>query len=1496
MAEARKRRELLPLIYQHLLQAGYVRAAREVKEQSGQKSFPTQPVTLLDIYTHWQQTSEVGQKRKAENDAALQAKKSRVSDPISSSESSEDDEEEEVKVETTNAKKTPRLVSTNLSVVRADKPSSVKDQAKADTKKASKMVNSVPHPTSGKVATHLLSGKSPKKLEAPLTNTASVSEIAKQGTVPAKPGVEDHTDSSSKDSSSSSDETDVEVKPSVQTPPAKASPVLHKESPGRRTAPALGKVGDVKGQVRGVTSTPESRATKPEEESESSEESSESEEEAPAKPLSQVKALGKTSQVQATSAPVKGSLGKGTTTAPSIKAGTTQANAGRPEQDSESSSESDSEEETPAVMTPLQAKSSVKSPQVRTVLTPAKQGSPLKGATRVLSGKTGPAAAQAGKQEEDTESSSEESDSEEQTPAATTSLQTGPAAAQAGEQEEDSSSSDESDSEEQTPAATTPLQAKTSGKSPQARTTQSMRASGKVGIPVPPEKTGSVAPQTPVRKLEEASDSSSEEDSDSSGKAPPAVTLGQGKPSGKISQIRPASGPTKGPLGKGATPVPPQKAGHVATTHIKAESPKEDSESSEESDSEEEAPAVVTPAQGKLVMKSPQDKTSPKKSTPVTPASSKVPPVRVGTPAPWKAGPVTSPACTTSSAVAKDAQKAKEESSSSEDESENEEETTPVTTVGQTKSVGKSLQGKATSVSAKGPIGPGNTPALPGKAGLAASKIKVEIEDNSESSEDESDSEEGSTAVPPAQVKASVKTPQAKANLVSPSVSSVKGAVSAPGKVVTTGVTAKLASPAKASRVKAKRGLGQKRQLTSHSHAMGGSLTSKGPYSEKPPMRTPHSVVPVRGQASVPAVGKAVTVAAQVKTPGKASEIKAASASIKGSSVKAAAPTPPEKTGLAAPQAGKPEEDSESSSEESDSEEEASAAVTPAQILSPRKEGTCKPARSRTPAAPKKSTEGSSESSEDELLSGQVIKPPLIFVDPNRSPAGPAATPSPAQTASAQRKARASESTAKSSSSESEDEDVIPATQCLTPVMKTSTVSTPPAHLGTASTSEESRRVAEGKLQKTPANQAIKKSTTSLPLTQAALKVLAQKANETQPPPARTQPSSGVGSALGKSSVQNTQSSPVQARGTNKVRNPKLPEAQQTTVTPTRLLQPKTSKMSDDSSGSSSESEQNVKGAQSTKLAHSPGPVPTSGETLVEETTESSEDELVEPSQSLLSGYRTSGSNLTNSQASKASPKPGPNPSVSSAPATKDVLDGKLEAEPQQAVTTMSPKTDRRKATSGTKPQKPKKGAVSPQASTVALEKDITQRLLREPWPLSEAQVQASVAKVLAELLEQERQKALDATKESSKKARVGLKRKLSGDQLPATTPKSKKKKKLAAGDSGEGTASLEKAPRTQKGKSKKDKASSEIKEKKGKESSGSGEVKEKLEGDPGTVKDGNQGSSDSKKEKKKSDKKKKDKEKKEKKKKLKKAPSKEHDSPSQKKKKKKKKTAELTA
>ncbi|XP_064134257.1 treacle protein isoform X5 [Loxodonta africana] len=1459
MAEARKRRELLPLIYQHLLQAGYVRAAREVKEQSAQKSFPTQPVTLLDIYTHWQQTSEVGQKRKAENDAALQAKKTRVSDPISSSESSDDEEEAEA----------PRLVSANTSVVGVDLPSSMKEQGKAKTKKTSKVVNSVPHPASGKVVAHLLSGKSPKKLAAPLANTTLVSETEEESSVPAprataKPGMVDQADSSSEDTSSSSDETDVEAKPSLKTPPAKASPiqalpVLSKESPGRRAAPAPGKVGDVTTQVRGGPSTPATGTKKPEEESESSEEESESEEEAPVETPSQVKASGKISQAGGASATAKGPPGKGAAIATPVKAGATQAKAGKPEQDSESSSEeeSSSEGETPAPMAPLQMKPSGKASQVRAASAPAK-GSPVKGAAPAPPGKTGPGAAPAGKPEEDLQSSSEE----------------------------------ESDSGEETPAAKT--------------------------------VTVSTA-QAQVGKPEEDSESSSEEDSDSEGEAPAAVTPVQAKPSGKTVQVRPASGPIKGPLGKGATPVPPQKAGPVAT-QVKAERPKEDSESSEESESEEEAPAATTPAQAKPAMKTPQPKASPRKNTPITPASAKLPPMQVDTPAPWKAGTATSPACTASPATARGAQRPQEESSSSEgsESEEEEEETAPVATAGPAKSVGKNLQGKAASAPAKAPSGPGTAPVPPGKVGLAAAQVKTETYEDSESSEEESDSEEAPAAVSPAQVKASVKTPQIKANPASPRVSSVKAAASTSGKAITTGVQAKLVSPAKASGAKATRELGQR----------GGRPSSeptpdKGPTQVKPPMRTPQSsAILVQGQVSVPAVGKAVAVAAPAKTGAvrgpqeedsgsseeesdseeeapaqakpsrKAPQVKAASASTKGSPGKGAAPAAPGKTGPTATKAGQLKEDSENSSEEeSDSEEEAPAAVTPAQILSPRKEDNCKPARSKTlaPAPPEKNAEGSSESSEEELPSGQVIKPPLIFVDPNRSPAGPAATPAPAQAAGAPRKARASESTARSSSSESEDEDVIPATQCSTPVIKTNVV---------ASSSKESRGVAEGKQQKVLAPQVTKKNQASLPLTQATLKVLAQKANEAQPPAARTQPSSGVGSTLGKSPVLSPQSSPVQARGTNKPKNPKLPEAQPVAATASRHPKTNASRTSEDSeesSDSSSESKQDAEGAQRAKVAHRPvGPTPSGRETLVEETTESSEEEVVEPSQSLLSGYVTPGVTPANSQASKATPRPGPNPSVSSTLATKDALDGKMDPESQQAVATMSPKTGRREAASGTKPQKPrkpKKGAVNTPASTLALQSDITQRLLSEAWPLSEAQVQASVAKVLAELLEQKRKKAADAAKESSKKARGGLKRKLSGDQLAAGTPKSKKKKKLAAEGGGEGALSLEKAPGTLKGKSKRDKASGNIKEK-GKGSPGSQEAKEKPEGVPGMVKveGGDESNPKSKKEKKKSDKKKKDKEKKEKKKKTKKASTKDPDSPTQKKKKKKKKTVEQTA
>uniref|UniRef100_A0A2I3MIE0 Treacle ribosome biosis factor 1 n=1 Tax=Papio anubis TaxID=9555 RepID=A0A2I3MIE0_PAPAN len=1409
MAEARKRRELLPLIYHHLLRAGYVRAAREVKEQSGQKCFLAQPVTLLDIYTHWQQTSELGRKRKAEEDAALQAKKTRVSDPISTSESSE--EEEEAEAET--AKATPRLASTNSSVLGADLPSSLKEKAKAETEKAGKTGNSMPHPATGKTVTNLLSGKSPRKSAEPSANTTLVSETEEEGSVPAfgaaaKPGMVSagQADSSSEDTSSSSDETDVEVKTSEKILQVRAASTAAKGTPGKGATPAPpGKAGAVAFQTK---------AGKPEEDSESSsEESSDSEEETPAaKALLQAKASGKTPQVRAASAPAKESPRKGAAPAPPGKTGPAVAKAqtGKQEEDSQSSSEeSDSEKEAP-----VQTKPSGKTSQVRAASASAKE-SPRKRAAPPPPRKTGPAATQA----------------------------------QAGKQEEDSgSSSEESDSDREAPAAMNAAQVKPLGKNPQVKPASTMGTGplGKGPGPVLPGKVGPTTPSAQVGKWED-SDSSSEESSDSDdGEVPTAVAPAQEKSLGKVLQAKPASGPAKGP---------PQKAGPVAI-QVKAEKPMEDSESSEESSDSadsEETPAAMTAAQAKPALKIPQTKACPKKTNT---ASAKVTPVRVGTQAPRKAGTVTSPVGS-SPAVAGGTQRPAEDSSSSEESDSEEEKTGPAVTMGQAKSVGKGLQVKAASVPVKGSLGQGTAPVLPGKTGPTVTQVKAEMQEDSESSEEESDSEEA--AAPSAQVKTSVKKTQAKANPAAVRASPAKGTISAPRKVVTAAAQAKQRSPAKA----------------------------------KPPVRNlQNSTVLVRGPASVPPVGKAVAAAAQVQTgpeedsgsseeesdseeetetpaqakpSGKTPQVRAALAPAKESPRKGAAPAPPGKTGPSATQAGK-QDGSGSSSEESNSDGEAPAAAT----------------------------------------SAQVIKPPLIFVDPNRSPAGPAATPVQAQAASTPRKSRASESTARSSSSESEDEDVIPATQCLTPGIRTNVVTVPTAHpriapkasMTGASSSKESSRISDGKKQEGPATQVSKKNPASLPLTQAALKVLAQKASEAQPPVARTQPSCGADSAVGTLPATSPQSTPVQAKGTNKLRKPKLPEGQQATKAPG------SSDDSEDSSNSSSGSEEDAEGPQVAKSAHTlVGPTPSRTETLVEETAaESSEDDVVAPSQSLLSGYVTPGLTPANSQASKATPKPYSSPSVSSTLAAKDDPDGKQEAKPQQAAGMLSPKTGGKEAASGTTPQKsrkPKKGAGNPQASTLALQSNITQCLLGQPWPLNEAQVQASVVKVLTELLEQERKKVVDATKESSRKGWESRKRKLSGDQPAARTPRSKKKKKLGAGEGGEASVSPEKTSTTSKGKAKRDKASDDVKEKKGKGSLGSqgakDEPEKELQKGIGKVEGGDQSNPKSKKEKKKSDKRKKDKEKKEKKKKAKKSSTKDSESPSQKKKKKKKKTAEQT-
>ncbi|XP_021571021.1 LOW QUALITY PROTEIN: treacle protein [Carlito syrichta] len=1402
------------------------------------KIFLAQPVTLLEIYTHWQQTSELGRKRKAEGDAALQAKKARVSDPISSSESSEEEEEEEAEAKTTKA--TLKPACTNSSTLAIGLPSSMKEKATTKTEKGSRTGNSMPHPVSGKTVAHLLSGSSPRKSTEPSANTVLVSETEEEGSVPvrgatAKPGLVSagQASSSSEDSNSSSDETDVEVKPSVKPAQVRAPPAPSKASPVGRTAPALGKVGSAGPQVRGGALPPAKGPGKSGEKTESSEEPSGSEEEAPAGTPRQVKASEKTLQVGAAPAPAKGTLGRGAAPNPPGRAApaTTPAQVGKQEEDSESSSkeESDSEEETPAAAASLQvrpregdpvwpgpprrppgkavppcaraqahlipqpppstwhdaicpvssrlpsgllalilflqAKPSGKTPQLRAASAPSKE-SPRKGAAPAPPGKAKPAAAQAqvGKQEEDSESSSDE----------------------------------ESDSEGEGPAARTPAgsaaQAKPSGKTFQVSPapTLPVGSSGKGASPALPRMAVPVAAQVQAGKQGEDLGSSSEE-SDSEDEAPTLVTPSQAKPSGKTLQVKATSSPAKGPA---------QKAGPAAPL-VKTERPEEDSESSEESSGNEvEAPATMAPAQAKPVLKTPQPKASPRKGTVSANASAKA--------APRKAGAAASSACPPPAAT-RGTHRPEQGSSSSEESESEKEETMSAVMVGQAKPVGKGPQAKAASAPAKGPSGKGAIPGLPGKTGLIVAQVKTEAQEDSESSEEESDSEDAS--VTPAQVKASVKSPLAKASPAASRASSAKGATSAPGKVVTAAAQAKQGSPAKVKPLaKSLQNSTALARSQVSAPAMGKAVATAAQARARPGEDTESSEEESDSEEEAPA---------QAKPLGKTSQLRAVSAPAKESPGKRAVLAPPGKAGPAASQAqaGKQEEDSGSSSEEeSDSEGEAPATMTLA----------------------------------------QVIKPPLIFVDPNRSPAGPAVTPAQAQAASAPRKGHPSESPAGSSSSESEDEEVIPATQHETPAIRTSVGATPTARLktaprasgATAKSGKEPSRESGGKKQEGPATQ--------------------------------------VGSA-----VATPQSTPVQARVTSKLGKPTLLEGQQATATPSG--QPKaqaagSSDDSEDSSNSSSGNEGDTEQPTAAMPARRLGPVPSRKETLVEETSaESSEDEMVASSQSLLSGYVTPGLTPANSQASKATPRPDPKPSVSSPPATKEDPGGKWEAAPQ-AAGAMSPQAGGKEAALGATPQKPKKGLGSPPASRLALQNDIAQRLVGAPWPLSEAQVQASVAKVLAELLEQERKKATDTAKEGSRQGCTSRKRKLSGDQLAARAPKSKKKKQPAAGEDGGNTVSLEKASGTSKGKGKSDKASGD-KEKKGKGPLGSQGAKDK----PAAKAEGGGQSNPKSKKEKKSDKKKKDKEKKEKKKKAKKALAKDSESPLQKKKKKKKKTAEQT-
>uniref|UniRef100_A0A6I8N2F2 Treacle ribosome biosis factor 1 n=1 Tax=Ornithorhynchus anatinus TaxID=9258 RepID=A0A6I8N2F2_ORNAN len=783
MAEAKKRRELLPLIHQHLLQAGYVRAAREVKLQSGQKTFPTQPVTLLDIYTHWERTSEEAKKRKADElDENLQAKKVRVSDPVSSSESSEVEEEYTAK----GMKTTRPLLAKSVTLMPEKNLAVTKDRAKGKNKKVTgKAVNSISPPT-------------PNKGPAPLgkPGLATLAQALSPRSNPV-------SKNQAADSSSSSSDSEAEGAASVDRlhPRPVAGPVARK--PESSSSGASGDETDIETQVKpGVkaqlTNTPGRMV-----------------------PAS-------TGPKGGTSAP---GTGKPVTASPQAKAGTPVriAGDGRPEESSESSEESESEEEMPAsqgqvkpaVTAPHVTPGSTKKPQGR-ASTPAARKAVAATTPRAQIGAPGKAVEM--RRAEESSESSEESEGEDEVPASqgqvkaagrtplVSSVPVSPVSVKGSQEKatapalrkpvtqpsqakvgtpnvatkagvESSESSEESESEEEAPA-------------PEGKVSQARAPAGRGAVTAPASTKGAAAthPQAQAKKVGSRKPEESSESSESSESEEASASKGSVKAAGRTPRAlsvpvtpisftgtheRVSASVATRPQAKAGTPIQASGAGRA----------EESSESSEESESEEEAPAVQGPVKPAV--------TASQVSVPL--GSAKKPQGRASTPAAGKAMAATSlqAKIVTPTAKAVGAGKPGESSESSE-ESESEEETPA--SQGQVKAAGRtpravsvpvtpiSISGtheRASASVATRPQAKAGTPIKASGAGRA--------ENSSESSE-ESESEEEAPAVQgpvkPAvttsQVsvtRGSAKKPQGRAS--TPAAGKAMAATSLQAKVVT---------------------------------------------------------------------------------------------------------------------------------------------------------------------------------------------------------------------------------------------------------------------------------------------------------------------------------------------------------------------------------------------------------------------------------------------------------------------------------------------------------------------------------------------------------------------------------------------------------------------------------------------------------------------------------------------------------------------------------------
>ncbi|XP_051834669.1 treacle protein isoform X2 [Antechinus flavipes] len=818
MTEARKRRELLPLIHHHLVQAGYVRAARELKLQSGQKTFPEQSVTLLDIYTHWQQTSRVAKKRKAEEADGEIPYKVRVSDPTSSSESSEEEKEQERMGKTV---KTLRVLHSNsVSVIKdtqCKNSLSPKEKVKTKNKKGT-AVTSALHPdpleaqtASGKpdptVSVQSHSKKSPaaprKQATQPASNSLAThseekvaSPVVKLFPKPATMPLDKKTESSNEDSSS--DETDIEMEKPMGIPQGNSVPV--KGDPAA-LASTKGNQVIIPSPIRVVAKVPTAKEESPEETSESSDES-ESDDDVPW-PQRQAQE-GKTPHLGA----VPAWEGKTTPTAGKTVTPSSKPNLGLPsqvaetqksEESSESSEESESEEENAELKRPqMRTGGEVKiAPASAVKVSPGKGVLPASGkpvAPQLQAQASTPGSAEAGSESsEDSESDGAASAprgqemSSVKSPQASAapvnripapSLTKGPLskgtlqakASESSVSENSSDSSEDSESEENIIVPQT--QEKSSGKAPQASATKvkgTLLGAEKPAFSSPQVKmepsvaqvrTGPSAMAWEPRSSESSSESSEESEIEEEIKTP----QGKEKSPVKILQNnaitkKVASAPSQEPQGKEAF----SSLGKSGTRTVEIRVPlavdssgSETTESSEESDGEEETSTLQAQVR-------PSGKT-PVKATPAPLPKSLLekgalqPSGKMATAAPSTKG--TSPAKGMRPGGSED-------SSESSDESESEVETP--TSQGQAVSSVKTPQLKASpSPTTMRPLGKGVLPTS-GKLVSAASNGKGpsptkavgagKPEESSSESSDETDSDV-EVPVSQGQTKPSVKTPQ----------------------------------------------------------------------------------------------------------------------------------------------------------------------------------------------------------------------------------------------------------------------------------------------------------------------------------------------------------------------------------------------------------------------------------------------------------------------------------------------------------------------------------------------------------------------------------------------------------------------------------------------------------------------------------------------------------------------------------------------------------------